>query len=66
MRPAPELDVGCVRLTFDSFQEIQKLSPMQAALRFIPEIVIGMVLSVLTGFMVHRARADYLVVSLRS
>ena len=51
-------------LNRDSFQKIQELSPVEASLRFIPEVAVGIVLSIVTGHIVHRFRADYLVVVL--
>jgi hypothetical protein len=45
-----------------SFQEVQHLSAVQAALRFLPNVVIGMVLNLATGLMAHRLHADRLVI----
>lgn len=44
-----------------SFQEVQELSAIQAALRFLPNVLIGIVLNLGTGLLVHRLHANYLV-----
>ena len=44
-----------------SFQEVQDLSAFQAALRFLPNVIIGILLNVGTGLLVHRLHADHLV-----
>ena len=43
------------------FQEVQNLSPIQTALRFLPSVISGATLNILTGFYAHKFRADYLV-----
>ncbi|KAJ5333014.1 uncharacterized protein N7506_006797 [Penicillium brevicompactum] len=43
------------------FQEVQDLSAFQAALRFLPNVIIGILLNVGTGLLVHRLHADHLV-----
>ncbi|KAJ5883483.1 uncharacterized protein N7473_010369 [Penicillium subrubescens] len=43
------------------FQEVQELSALQAALRFLPNVIIGIVLNLGTGLLVHRLHANYLV-----
>ncbi|KAJ5263921.1 major facilitator superfamily domain-containing protein [Penicillium angulare] len=43
------------------FQEVQQLSAIQAALRFLPSVIIGVVINLGTGLLVHRLRANYLV-----
>ncbi|CAG8236996.1 unnamed protein product [Penicillium salamii] len=43
------------------FQEVQDLSAFQAALRFLPNVVIGILLNLGTGLLVHRLHADHLV-----
>ena len=43
------------------FQEVQNLSALQTALRFLPSVVTGAALNILTGFYAHKFRADYLV-----
>lgn len=45
-----------------SFQEVQDLPAIQAALRFLPNIIIGIILNLGTGLLVHRLHANYLVV----
>ncbi|KAJ5728191.1 hypothetical protein N7493_004521 [Penicillium malachiteum] len=43
------------------FQEVQGLSALQAALRFLPNVIIGMIINLGTGLLIHRVRANYLV-----
>lgn len=45
------------------FQQVQELSTLQAALRFIPGPVSGIIASVLMGFIVHRIRGDMIIAS---
>ncbi|KAJ6010359.1 major facilitator superfamily domain-containing protein [Penicillium sp. IBT 35674x] len=42
-------------------QEVQQLSAIQAALRFLPNVIIGIIVNIGTGLLVHRLRANYLV-----
>lgn len=56
--PASHIEVANC---YSSFQEVQKLSPIQAAIRFIPNVVAGSVLNLGTGLMVHRLKANHLV-----
>jgi hypothetical protein len=44
-----------------SFQEVQNLSAFEAAIRFMPNVIIGIVLNLATGLLVHRLRANWLV-----
>jgi hypothetical protein len=44
-----------------SFQEVQDLPPIQAAIRFLPNVIIGIILNVATGLLVHRLHANHLV-----
>lgn len=48
-------------LTENSFQEVQDLPPIQAAVRFLPNVIIGIILNVATGLLVHRLHANHLV-----
>ncbi|KAJ5241459.1 uncharacterized protein N7469_003050 [Penicillium citrinum] len=43
------------------FQEVQHLSALEAAIRFLPNVVIGIILNLATGLLVHRLRANWLV-----
>ncbi|KAJ5179266.1 major facilitator superfamily domain-containing protein [Penicillium capsulatum] len=43
------------------FQEVQNLSALQAAIRFLPNVIIGVVLNIATGLLVHRLHANHLV-----
>ncbi|GFF94650.1 aminotriazole resistance protein [Aspergillus lentulus] len=43
------------------FQEVQDLPAIQAALRFLPSIISGIILNLGTGLLVHRLHANYLV-----
>jgi hypothetical protein len=44
-----------------SFQEVQDLPPIQAAIRFLPNVIIGIILNIATGLLVHRLHANHLV-----
>lgn len=52
----------CTRLTQNSLQEVQQVSAIQAALRFLPNVIIGIIVNIGTGLLVHRLRANYLVI----
>src|SRR5262245_41917136 len=52
---------GIIRSNINSFQNIQLLSPVQASLRFLPSIIIGVILNLATGLFVQHMRIDYLV-----
>ncbi|KAI9674922.1 MAG: hypothetical protein M1822_008984 [Bathelium mastoideum] len=43
------------------FQKVQKLSATQKSIRFIPNVVIGIVLSVAIGMILHRASAYWII-----
>ena len=43
------------------FQEVQNLSALQTALRFLPSVASGAALNILTGFYAYKFRANYLV-----
>ncbi|KAM0270251.1 hypothetical protein ACHAQH_009491 [Verticillium albo-atrum] len=43
------------------FQEVQLLSALEAAIRFFPEVVVGIVLNLFTGLFVHKINASYLI-----
>lgn len=57
----PDVSGRILVTKFKSFQEVQDLSALQAALRFLPNVVIGVVLNLATGLLVHRLRANWLV-----
>ena len=44
------------------FQDVQKLSPLEAALRFLPGPICGIFVNTLMGLLVHRVRADWIVI----
>jgi len=44
-----------------SVQEVQLLSPKQASIRFLPNVIIGVILNATTGLFVQHARVDYLL-----
>lgn len=44
------------------FQEIQHISPLGAALRFLPAPISGALTSIVVGLIVHRVRADWIVI----
>lgn len=52
----------CVSPPSGSFQKVQGLPPIQAAIRFLPNVITGVVLNFVTGLLAHRLRADYLVI----
>lgn len=43
------------------FQDVQRLSVLETSLRFIPVSVVGFAVSVITGMILHRVRADALI-----
>jgi hypothetical protein len=45
----------------NSFQQVQEVSVIQTSIYFLPNILAGIVLNVFTGLLVHRIRADHLV-----
>lgn len=45
----------------ESFQEVQHLSALEAAIRFMPNVIAGIILNLATGLLVHRLRANWLV-----
>ena len=45
-----------------SFQEIQKLSELQAAIRILPSIVVGILLNLTMGFFVNKIPATVIVI----
>jgi MFS family permease len=44
-----------------SFQNIEHLSALGAAIRMIPSTVVGLALNIVTGFIVHKVNANWLV-----
>ena len=44
------------------YQDVQMLSALQTSLRFMPNIVSGVILNVATGFLAHKFRVDRLIV----
>lgn len=44
-----------------SFQQVQFLSPIEASIRFLPEVILGILLSVLTGYLVHHFQTSHLL-----
>jgi MFS family permease len=47
---------------FSSFQEIQHLSALQAAIRILPSLVVGVILNFSTGLLVHKIPAMWIVI----
>ena len=45
------------------FQDAQRLSALQTALRFLPAPVSGLLANVIMAFIVHRVRADWIVIT---
>ncbi|KAI9036808.1 uncharacterized protein KD926_001263 [Aspergillus affinis] len=64
------INVFCVWAAFNAFeqfqnfffQEIQHISPFDSALRFLPMPVAGALANILVGLIVHRVRADWIVI----
>lgn len=64
------INVFCIWAAFNAFeqfqnfyfQEIQLISPFDSALRFLPMPVAGALANVLVGLIVHRVRADWIVI----
>jgi hypothetical protein len=48
-------------LTIVSFQNVQHLSALESSIRFLPSIVVGILLELTTGFFIHRLSVLYLV-----
>ena len=44
------------------FQDVQNLSALQAAIRLLPMPVSGVIVNILTGMLVHRLSADWIVI----
>ncbi|KAM0325913.1 hypothetical protein ACHAQA_007216 [Verticillium albo-atrum] len=43
------------------FQEVQQLSALDAAIRFFPEVIVGILLNLFTGLFVHKINASQLI-----
>jgi hypothetical protein len=50
-----------IALTSSSFQEVQSLSALQTSIRILPSLVLGTILNLTTGLLVHKVPAYYLV-----
>ncbi len=50
-------------LTYHSFQEVQQLSAVQTSIRFIPDVLAGMALSICVGLVLHKVSAYYIVLA---
>ena len=50
-------------LTCPSFQEVQQLSAVQTSIRFIPDLLAGMALSICVGLVLHKVSAYYIVLA---
>lgn len=44
-----------------SFQKVQGVSALGAAIRFLPEVILGMTLNLCTGIFVDRVKANHIV-----
>ncbi len=63
------INVFCVWASFNVFeqylnfffQDVQKISPLGAAIRFLPAPISGALTNVVVGFIVHRVRGDWIV-----
>lgn len=64
------INVFCIWAAFNAFeqylnfffQDVQNISPLGTALRFLPAPVAGFFINVLVGLTVHRVRADWIVI----
>lgn len=45
------------------FQNVQHLSALQSSIRFLPNVIGGCIMNICTGLLIHRLRADALVLS---
>ena len=45
------------------FQDVQRLSALQAALRFLPAPISGVLINLIMGLIIHRVRADWIVIT---
>ena len=57
--------ISCFTASTDvrnSYQEVQHLSPIETAIRYLPNIAAGSILNILTGLIVHRVAVNYYVV----
>lgn len=57
----PVRHVSNQTLTLRSFQQVQQLSALQTSLRILPSLVLGTIVNFLTGLLVHRIPAVYIV-----
>ena len=46
-----------------SYQQVQHLSAIEASLRFLPNVILGVIINVITGLAVHRFPVNLSVVS---
>ena len=46
---------------YESFQEVQHLSALETSIRFLPNVIVGSILNVFTGLIVHRVPVNYIV-----
>jgi len=44
------------------FQLVEDLSPVQTAVRFLPQVIVGAVTNLMTGWLVKHVRANYLII----
>lgn len=63
----------CVLFTWGAFntieqllslwmQIVQKVSPLQASIRFLPQTIVGLALNVVLGICVHRVSSSYIII----
>jgi hypothetical protein len=57
------LHLGSSALTTPSFQEVQNISALQTSIRIIPSLMVGFILQVSTGLLIHRIPAFGLVMA---
>ena len=56
----------CVTFSADnsriSYQQVQRLSPIETAIRYLPNLIVGGGFNIVTGLIVHRLWVNYYVV----
>jgi hypothetical protein len=58
--PLPSRPYSLVLTPSRSFQDVQKLSPMETSIRFIPESLSGMTINILAGWLVEYVSSAWL------
>ena len=48
------ISVVTIKTDFGSFQEVQMLTPIDASIRFLPDLIFGTILEIFTGLLMNR------------